>query len=177
MTEITNVSADLLWELTREYILVAIQLQQMLMKWTIPGHQNAFLVKRRTGGGVQFSRDPLNLTNKHSRKYAGFVNDKAYGLTPGKDGSILALKKSKSANKPSKSTSSTSHGSGKSNRSFYKSVAGATAKQGYRADLRGEAVARASALKKANRPVKDSPTPKLRGKKALAKAAASKEDK
>jgi hypothetical protein len=32
------------------------------------GNQNAFLVKRNTNGGVQFSRDPLNLTNLHSRK-------------------------------------------------------------------------------------------------------------
>jgi hypothetical protein len=32
------------------------------------GSQNAFLVKRKTGGGVQFSRDPYNLMNTHSRK-------------------------------------------------------------------------------------------------------------
>jgi hypothetical protein len=25
-------------------------------------------VKRRSGGGVRFSRDPMNLMNKHSRK-------------------------------------------------------------------------------------------------------------
>ncbi|KAL3425658.1 hypothetical protein PVAG01_02449 [Phlyctema vagabunda] len=52
----SQVSADLIWEVARS--------------------QNAFLVKRKTGGGVQFSKDPLNLTNKHSRKYAGFVNTK-----------------------------------------------------------------------------------------------------
>lgn len=40
------------------------------------GTQNAYLVKRPGYGGVQFSSDPFNLTNKHSRKYAGFVNDK-----------------------------------------------------------------------------------------------------
>ncbi len=32
------------------------------------GPNNAYLVKRKTAGGVQFSRDPLNLMNKHSRK-------------------------------------------------------------------------------------------------------------
>jgi len=32
------------------------------------GRSNAFLVKRKQAGGVQFSRDPLNLLNKHSRK-------------------------------------------------------------------------------------------------------------
>ena len=57
------------------------------------GNQNAFLVKRSSHGGVRFSKDPLNLTNVHSRKVcgcpvgigeemliivqqAGFVNDK-----------------------------------------------------------------------------------------------------
>ena len=38
--------------------------------------QNAYLVKRKQSGGVQFSRDPMNLNNKHARIYEGFVNDK-----------------------------------------------------------------------------------------------------
>ncbi|MDI1491799.1 MAG: hypothetical protein OHK93_003010 [Ramalina farinacea] len=81
----SNVSQDLVWEMCR-------------------GH-NAFLVKRKTAGGQQFSKDPLNLMNKHSRK-------------------------------------------------------------GYRADLRQEAVARASALKESQRSKKEDPKPKLRGSKA-----------
>ena len=32
------------------------------------GSNNSYLVKRKSGGGAQFSRDPLNLINKHSRK-------------------------------------------------------------------------------------------------------------
>jgi len=36
------------------------------------GKNNSYLVKRN---GVQLSRDPLNLTNRHSRKWAGFVNE------------------------------------------------------------------------------------------------------
>ena len=36
----------------------------------MPGPNNAFLVKCKSGGGSQFSRDPLNLVNKHSRKVA-----------------------------------------------------------------------------------------------------------
>lgn len=51
-----NVSADLVWQIVRG--------------------QNSYLVKRNKNAKVQFSRDPLNLTNTHSRKYAGFVNDK-----------------------------------------------------------------------------------------------------
>lgn len=33
------------------------------------------MFKQRSGGRVLLSRDPLNLTNKHSRKYAGFVRN------------------------------------------------------------------------------------------------------
>jgi len=40
----------------------------------LTGHNNAFLCKRKQAGGVQFSRDPLNLVNKHSRKYEGYAN-------------------------------------------------------------------------------------------------------
>lgn len=40
------------------------------------GNNNCYLVKNKQSGGNLFSRDPLNLTNKHSRKHAGFVNDK-----------------------------------------------------------------------------------------------------
>lgn len=32
------------------------------------GNQNSLLVKRAAGGGIRLSRDPLNLTNIHSRK-------------------------------------------------------------------------------------------------------------
>ncbi len=32
------------------------------------GSSNCYLVKRRENGGAQFSRDPLNLLNKHSYK-------------------------------------------------------------------------------------------------------------
>lgn len=41
-----------------------------------------------------------------------------------------------------------------------------TAKQGYRADLRQEAVARASAIRQSQRPKKKDPEPKLRGSRA-----------
>ena len=34
---------------------------------TWAGFNNSYLVKRKSGGGAQFSRDPLNLVNKHSR--------------------------------------------------------------------------------------------------------------
>ena len=36
----------------------------------------SYLHKSKMSGGVFFSRDPLNLTNKHTRKQEGFVNEK-----------------------------------------------------------------------------------------------------
>lgn len=33
-----------------------------------PGSNNSYLVKRKSGGGSQFSKDPMNLMNKYSRK-------------------------------------------------------------------------------------------------------------
>ncbi len=55
----------------------------------------------------------------------------------------------------------------------FKSIANQTAKSGYRPDLRAAAVARASAIRRSQRPVKPTPEPKLRGnaaKKAAEKA-------
>lgn len=54
----------------------------------------------------------------------------------------------------------------------YKAIANQTAKSGYRADLRQNAVERVSAIKRAQRPVKEAPAPKLRGNKAKKAAAA-----
>ena len=54
----------------------------------------------------------------------------------------------------------------------YKSVAIMTAKSGFRPDLRQAAVARASAIRRSQRPVKPEPEKKLRGAKA--RQAASK---
>ena len=56
----------------------------------------------------------------------------------------------------------------------YRAVANQAAKNGYRADLRAAAVSRASALRRAQRPVKPSPEQKLRGN-AAKKAAAEKQ--
>ena len=49
---------------------------------------------------------------------------------------------------------------------IYKGIVNSTAKQGYRADLRQEAVARASAIKQSQRPKKETPETKLRGSRA-----------
>jgi large subunit ribosomal protein L28e len=43
------------------------------------GGNNAYLTKRN---GLQLSRDPLNLTNRHSRKWEGFVNEQVRTRRP-----------------------------------------------------------------------------------------------
>ncbi|KAI1331279.1 60S ribosomal protein L28 [Xylariaceae sp. FL0255] len=150
----TNVSADLIWEIVRT--------------------NNSFLVKRKHSGGVQFSRDPLNLTNKNSRKHAGFVNDKALGVVPNEKGGVKVVsKKASAAHQPSKSSTETTYHGGKSTRKTYVSVANHAAKSGYRADLRQAAVARASAIRASQKEPKPTPEKKPRGAKAKKAAETS----
>ncbi|KAF2755824.1 ribosomal protein L28e [Pseudovirgaria hyperparasitica] len=140
--------------------------------WFISRGNHATLVKRKTAGGIQFSRDPLNLTNLHAKKYEGYANDRAIGIQPNPDGGLTLLtKKPNKANKPGLEINAASYGAGKSSRRTYKSIVNSTAKKGYRADLRTEAVARASAIRQLQRKKKDAKPAKLRGGKA-AKAAA-----
>ncbi|KEY67307.1 hypothetical protein S40285_00464 [Stachybotrys chlorohalonatus IBT 40285] len=142
-----NISQDLVWEIVR--------------------HNHAFLVKSKRNGGIQFSRDPLNLTNINTRKHAGFVNDKAVGVLPNEKGGVTVISKKASAvTKPAQALIKTTYGGNKSSRRTYRAVANQTAKSGYRGDLRSAAVERVSALRRAQRPVKPTPEPKLRGKKA-----------
>lgn len=147
MAQQENVSADLIWEISRT--------------------ANSYLVKRKSAGGVQFSKDPLNLMNKHSRKYAGFVNDKAVGIHLSKNGGIaLITKKTKHQNRPASNKNEVLWSSNRSGPKIYKGIANYTAKQGYRADLRQEAVARASTIRQSQRPKKDGREKKVRGAKA-----------
>ncbi|KAL7626262.1 hypothetical protein AAE478_003032 [Parahypoxylon ruwenzoriense] len=148
------VSSDLIWEIVRS--------------------NNAYLVKRKDAGGVQFSRDPLNLTNKSTRKYAGFVNDKAIGVQPAEKGGVKVISKKESAfQKPAKSSTEITHNGGQATRKIYKTVANQTAKTGYRADLREAAVARVSAVRRSQKSPKPTPEPKLRGAKAKKATATS----
>lgn len=43
-------------------------------RWRCTGNQNAYLVNRNDAGGLQLSRDPLNLVNKHSRKVSHIIS-------------------------------------------------------------------------------------------------------
>ncbi|GLI82045.1 hypothetical protein PoHVEF18_010445 [Penicillium ochrochloron] len=141
----TNVSNELIWQITR--------------------NQNAYLVRRNTGGGSQFSRDPLNLVNKHSLK--------AVGVQTTEDGSIaVTTKKPNNPQQPAQNQVTVTYGPKTATRKIYKGVASKTAQHGYRADVREEAVARVSALRRSQQPKKDTPASKPRGaRKAAAEAS------
>jgi len=97
MSERPNISADLIWEVVR--------------------NQNSYLVKRKSSGGVQFSRDPFNLTNKHSKTHAGFANDKAVSVQPNDKGGVtLVTKKLTNQNKPASYYNIHAYGPTSSNR-------------------------------------------------------------
>lgn len=66
MAEHANVSSDLIWEVCSESAAINESTNSRDAEYA--GPNNAFLVKRKSAGGSQFSRDPLNLMNKHSRK-------------------------------------------------------------------------------------------------------------
>ncbi|SPN98334.1 related to ribosomal protein L28 [Cephalotrichum gorgonifer] len=150
----SNVSSDLVWQVVR--------------------NQNSYLVKRKSNGSPQFSRDPLNLKNIHTRKYAGFVNDKAIGVTAnGKRGVTVSSKIASNVNRPVRSLNTSNLGDNKSNRRAFKAVANLTSQSGYRIDLREAAVERVSAIRRSQRPVKAEPEAKLRGNKARQAAEAS----
>ncbi|GAB1215047.1 hypothetical protein ATERTT37_004229 [Aspergillus terreus] len=142
----TNVSSDLIWQITRT--------------------QNAYLVKRNSGGGSQFSRDPLNLQNKHSFK--------AVGVQATENGGVAVLsKKPGNPQQPAKNLVTVTYGPSTGTRKIYKGVADKTAKNGYRADLREDAVARVSAVRRSQKVKKATPARKPRG--AQARKAAEKD--
>ncbi|KAJ5099130.1 hypothetical protein N7532_006131 [Penicillium argentinense] len=145
--ERTNVSNDLIWQITR--------------------NQNAYLVRRNAGGGSQFSRDPLNLVNKQSFKYAGYANNKAVGVQATENGGVaVTTKKPSNPQQPGKNQVTVSYGPNTATRKIYKGVADKTAQHGYRGDLREEAVARVSAIRRSQKSKKDVPARKPRGAKA-----------
>jgi large subunit ribosomal protein L28e len=86
---------------------------------------------------------------------------------------VILTKKSGKSTKPASELQTASIGKGTSTRKTFRSVIGQTAKRGYRVDLRHEAVARASALRKSEKAAKETPTNKPRGVKAKKAAGLS----
>ncbi|PSN71022.1 60S ribosomal protein-like protein L28 [Corynespora cassiicola Philippines] len=144
-----NISQDLVWEIVRPY--------------------SSTLVKRTQAGGVQFSSCPLNLRNTYSRKYEGLVSDKAIGVQEGENGSIqLITKKNDKSHQPATKNQVSTFSKSRSNRKVYSAIVNSTTKRNYRPDLRKDAVARASAIRRSQKPVKESKPQKPRGAKARA---------
>lgn len=86
---------------------------------------------------------------------------------------VVTTKNASKSHQPAKAGHAQSFGAGVPARKAYKSIVSSTAKKGYRSDLRAEAVARASAVKKSQRSkgAKEFPA-KLRGsRKNKAEAA------
>ncbi len=137
----SNVSSELIWAITKK--------------------QNAFLVTRRSSGGVAFSRDPLNVTGENTPVHSGLVNNKAIGVSTNANGSIQILKKvAKYNNKPAKNVAVSTFKQYKSQRKTTQAVGNATKK--YRTDLQEAAVIKASALLRARKAKKVYPK-KVRG--------------
>lgn len=144
-------------------------------------------MKRNQAGGVQFSKDPLNLTNLHSRKvsilcrfqvarntvltqdaqYSSLANPQAIGINA-KDNKIeVTTKLGNNWNKPAKSYNKTTFKATTPSRKLINNAVSGSTKRGYRSDLHMEAVQRASAVKKSTRQVKAGvKATKLRGSKA-----------
>jgi hypothetical protein len=104
---------------------------------------------RKSVNGVVMSADPLNLTGRHSYSASGLANDRAVGIREAADGSGITVttKRAKNAGKPAKALAVAT--SKKSGRRQLRGLAKMAA--GYRPDLKKAALARLSALAKAQR--------------------------
>ncbi|OWT41503.1 large subunit ribosomal protein L28e [Cryptococcus neoformans] len=150
------------------------------LTWLLVRNWNSFQVKG--GHGPVFSREKGNLLNKSAHKYSGLANSKVVSIHPSAAGGIT-ITKIKADAKPNQVVSARSHVTLKRStgpRRANKIAAAETAGKGYRADLRAVAVARTSALLRAERrtanPPKSLPARAPRGKKAAAASAEVKEE-
>ncbi|CAO3607487.1 unnamed protein product [Cunninghamella echinulata] len=130
--------------------------------WELIKKNNSFIVKR---DGVQFSKEPTNLTNVHSFKYSGIANEKAVGIQAAPRGVKVITKKAKKANSPAKAINSVVIA--KTRRQTAKSVANLVARSKYRPDLLKAALARSSAVISSQQPVKAKKVRAAKGYRAL----------
>ncbi|KAK5787492.1 hypothetical protein VI817_009989 [Penicillium citrinum] len=91
----------------------------------------------------------------------------AIGVQGTENGGVsVTTKKPSNPNQPGKNFVTVNYGPNTATRKVYKGVADKTAQNGYRADLREEAVARVSAVRRSQKAKKDTPAQKPRGAKA-----------
>ncbi|WWD16223.1 hypothetical protein CI109_100649 [Kwoniella shandongensis] len=149
------------------------------LQWLLIRKWNSFQVKG--GHGPVFSKEKGNLLNRSAHKFSGLANSKVINIYPSAEGGVT-ITKVKADAKPNQVASARSHVALKRStgpRRANKIAAAETAGKGYRADLRAFAVARASALLRAQtrsvNPPKSYPQ-KVRGNKKSAAAPAKKDD-
>jgi large subunit ribosomal protein L28e len=107
---------------------------------------NAFL--RSSVNGTVLSADPLNLTARHSYSASGIANDRAVGIAAAPGGGVaVTTKRPRSASKPVSALSTAA-----SKKSARRQLRGlAKLASGYRPDLKKAALAKLSAVAKAQR--------------------------
>jgi len=137
------------------------------LAWLLIRSFNSFKVDR-VPEGPTFSTEAGNLRNIHSSKSSGLANSKVIGVSD--RAGVITISTRKTSGPSHGASGATVHtpirrGSGPRR---IAGVASNFAKRGYRPDLRKAALARASALLSAQKPKKDSPPKKVRGKKATA---------
>merc|ERR1712008_207818 len=131
--------------------------------WAITRNNSAYLLKKRNCP-KPFSTDPMNLTNKHSKRYTGFCNKKAVAVAPAADnkGFTVTIQGGKGIAK-GKQTVTMKSGP---RRSLHKLKA-FIVKQRYRKDLNKAAIKRAAIIVRSQKPL---PTRKGGNKTAAKKS-------
>merc|ERR1712241_830977 len=120
------------------------------IEWAVTRNNSAFLLKKR-GCPKPFSTDPMNLTNKNSQRYNGYLHKKALGVSAIDKGFALTVKKPSRANRPGRSTQRTEMKSGA--RTSLSKVKSMMVKQRYRKDLTKAALRRAAAIIRSQKPL------------------------
>merc|ERR1711992_291838 len=130
--------------------------------WAITKNNSAYLLKKRNCP-KHFSTDPMNLTNKHCKRFVGLVNKKALAIAPASDnkGFTVTIKKG-SSNRPGKNKDTVTMKAGP-RRSLHK-VKALIVKQRYRKDLAKAALRRAAIIVRSQKPL-----PPRKGSKTAAK--------
>ena len=138
--------------------------------WQTIRNNSSFLVKRN---GIQFSREPGNLTGLNSYKYNGLANNKTVSVeaAPGttKTGAVIRKKNNKKANKPAKLHVDTKVIGGF--RRVAAKISKETAGSHYRPDLEKAALARWTKIHRSQLPKRASKKPvhAKKGTKPVAK--------
>lgn len=60
-----------------------------VLVWQLTRKNNSKLVAPGNGQNIQFSRDPLNVTNVNTAKASGLANSTAVGVTARKEGGVV----------------------------------------------------------------------------------------